>query len=164
MRKAITNLIEHNNPERLYNFLNWMLRIMIGLCIALAFALGYDVIQWQHNKRQDHRAAQLQANIRAIQNANHLAALAAAKTCRANKPGNTAFVNALITYFDNQATAIKPLLDKTPHGTQLWRTRNSSYHNYLTIENTIRKSLPIKCPTVGTPKKKAKTNVSKHQG
>lgn len=146
MRTAVRNLIENNDPSRLIHQLTKMFYIMIGLCIALSFALGFDVIQWNTNHDLDRKISKQSITINAIENANHLASLAASKTCVTNLPRTQGLIGGLSTYFEEQQAALKPLLKESQKGTRLYVSRKQNYRNINKIKHILDSYLPIRCP------------------
>lgn len=145
--------MKENDPERLVHQLVMLQKLMIGLCIVLAFTLGFNILQWNTNGRQDAKIREQAGIINGIQNANHLAAKAAQASCRANAPRNNELIRDLADYFSNQAKVLKPLLDATPKGSNEYKTRESSYKNYRAISKDLYSFLPLKCSKPGNPPK-----------
>jgi len=118
--------------------LDHLLLLVIGICLALAFSLGWNVIQYQ-------TVQNLRTDVRALKKRNDTIEEAALKACQKTKPQNTHFVNGLIIYFGTQADAAHQLLLTTPKTDPQYQARKLSYTNTKWITDFIRRGLPIRC-------------------
>jgi hypothetical protein len=138
MKQAVTDVIEKHDPARLIMFLSRMFKIMIGLCIALVFALGTDVLFWNKIHTQD-------GQIHAIQNRSRLVDRAAYQTCLTTKPRATKLFEGLIGYYQADYDSVYKLVKDTPKGTVTHEARVQRLKNDSAIVETLRHFLPIRC-------------------
>lgn len=130
--------------------------VIIVLAAALAFALGFDVIQWNTNSSLHQQITQVKIDIKTQ---NELSSQAAVKACQKSKPLSNHLLTHLADYFGASAANTQSILHFTKKGTPLWRARQESRDNAKAIEHDIRSFLPVTCTT----KQKQKSG-TKHTG
>lgn len=128
-------------PRKIYDVMSnphYVPWIMIGLCAALAFALGGNVLLYS-------RSNDVNSRVNSIQQQKAISDASALKQCEQTIPSRTHFIKELIRGYRLDADVAKQARDITPKHTMLYDIRNTSYHTKLDIANELGKSLPISC-------------------
>lgn len=119
--------------------------IIIGLGIALCFALGFAVLGYskastasKSAKSANHTAQELKANQNTINAAAYLA-------CKNGKPKTTALISGLAFNYERTADNAVATLKLTKKGSPLYMRRKKAVTIDQAIVKTLNDYLPITC-------------------
>lgn len=122
--------------------------VIIGLAVALCFALGFSITTWDSNRS-------LQVRVDSIISQKDLTERAAKKAaydnCIKSKPTTTGLINVLIDTATKSRDNGFKVLKITPTSSPLYKARINGYNNYKDLVIALKGYLPIKCgPKPGT--------------